>query len=236
MIKRINQGLQFEVDVTKGKNFRCGSRLIPDKLTRSCIELKDLINKMLAIDPKKRITLSEIRMHPWILKLHRSPPDSYVPAFKPITQIDESIMRDVVALGFDDNQKNRHDILKNKKYHQVVTAYQLCLSRREKLMLPQLKEAIEANNSPKSSPSSKLRIASSSNKIIDSDEKREKQPSSVKLPKKEPVPIKEGPATVIPSIVTQHLPLKRSFSNEEVSSDPRRHLRLRDSDKKNRQV
>jgi serine/threonine protein kinase len=85
---------------------------------------------MLAIDPKKRITLSEIRVHPWILKLHRNPPDTYVPVFKHITQIDESIMREVVALGFDDTQANRRAILKNKNSRQIVTAYQLCLNRR----------------------------------------------------------------------------------------------------------
>jgi serine/threonine protein kinase len=110
MLKRINQGLHFDVEVSK--------------------ELKDLINKMLAIDPKKRITLSEIRVHPWILKLHRNPPDTYVPVFKQITQIDESIMREVVALGFDDTTSNRRAIFKNKNSKQIVTAYQLCLNRR----------------------------------------------------------------------------------------------------------
>eukprot|EP00029_Vermamoeba_vermiformis_P007378 TRINITY_DN317_c0_g1_i5.p1 TRINITY_DN317_c0_g1~~TRINITY_DN317_c0_g1_i5.p1 ORF type:complete len:642 (+),score=103.51 TRINITY_DN317_c0_g1_i5:55-1980(+) len=110
MLKRINQGLHFDAEVTK--------------------ELKDLINKMLAIDPKKRITLSEIRVHPWILKLHRNPPETYVPVFKQVMQIDESIMREVVALGFDDTQINRRAILKNKNNKQIVTAYQLCLSRR----------------------------------------------------------------------------------------------------------
>jgi serine/threonine protein kinase len=202
MLKRINQGLHFDVEVTK--------------------ELKDLINKMLAIDPKKRITLSEIRVHPWILKLHRNPPETYVPVFKQITQIDESIMREVVALGFDDNQKNRHDILKNKKYHQIVTAYQLCLNRRENL-LHQLNETLEGNNSPKSMPTtpvlSKLKNASSNNRIIDGEQKRNKQPSSLKEVPAEREPVSEGPSTVIPTIVPHHPPLKRSFSNEEIASE-----------------
>jgi serine/threonine protein kinase len=197
---------------------------------------------MLAIDPKKRITLSEIRVHPWILKLHRNPPDTYVPVFKHITQIDESIMREVVALGFDDTQANRRAILKNKNSRQIVTAYQLCLNRREKL-LHQLNETLEGNNSPKSMPTtpvlSKLKNASSNNRIIDGEQKRNKQPSSLKEVPAEREPVSEGPSTVIPTIVPHHPPLKRSFSNEEVASETtviqtRRYLL--DSQKKKRSV
>lgn len=83
---------------------------------------------MLATDPKKRITLNEIRIHPWILKDFNEPPISYLPKLMRVQQIDESIMRQVIALGFEDNQSNRRAILKNKN-KQVMTAYQLVLSR-----------------------------------------------------------------------------------------------------------
>lgn len=84
---------------------------------------------MLATDPKKRITLNDIRVHPWVLKDCSEPPISYVPKFKPVPSIDESIMREVVALGFEDKISHRRAIMKNKN-KQVVAAYQLCLSRR----------------------------------------------------------------------------------------------------------
>ena len=37
-------------------------------------ELQDLLSKLLNKDPEKRITLSEIRVHPWILKTARRIP------------------------------------------------------------------------------------------------------------------------------------------------------------------
>ena len=181
---------------------------------------------MLATDPKKRISLSEIRAHPWILKLHRNPPDSFVPAFKPVLQIDECIMREVVAVGFDDNPSNRHAILKNKS-KQVVSAYHLFLTRREKTL--QQLHSLSNNNKP-SLAGSKLKIASGNN-VVGQDEG-----------KKQPLSLKEAPTkdwtTDIPPTAPQPS-LKRSFSNEEIVSDTvirdnRRHLK--NSQKKNRLV
>ncbi len=84
---------------------------------------------MLALDPKRRITLAEIRTHPWTMKNYDEPPASYVPKFRLVTSIDESVMKEVVALGFEDNQINRQLILKNKVKSEVVIAYQLFLTR-----------------------------------------------------------------------------------------------------------
>lgn len=84
---------------------------------------------MLATDPKKRISLADIRVHPWVLKDHSEPPVSYLPKFRPVTQVDEAIMLEVVALGFEDSVSHRRAIIKNKN-KQVVAAYQLCFSRR----------------------------------------------------------------------------------------------------------
>jgi serine/threonine protein kinase len=114
MLKFMNDGLQFDFSVSK--------------------ELRDLLSKMLTIDPKKRITLAEIRIHPFTMKNYEEPPASYVPKFRIITSIDESVMREVVALGFEDNQVNRQLILKNKvRNSEIVTAYQLCLNRSPQL-------------------------------------------------------------------------------------------------------
>jgi serine/threonine protein kinase len=95
------------------------------------IDLRDLLLKMLTIDPKRRVTLSDIRHHPWILKDFKEPPQTFVPKFKTITHIDESIMTQVVELGFEDTPSARLAIVKNKA-KQVVTAYQLCLNRKER--------------------------------------------------------------------------------------------------------
>jgi serine/threonine protein kinase len=134
MIKRISTGLHFDVEVSK--------------------ELKDLVHKMLVTDPKKRITLRDIRGHPWILKDHTEPPISYVPKFRAVSQIDEIIMREVVALGFEDKVSHRRAIIKNKN-KQVVAAYQLCLSRH--FAAPA--NTSDSESSPPASNSKKLRIS-----------------------------------------------------------------------------
>lgn len=124
-------------------------------LNNYIVELKDLIYKMLATDPKKRISLNDIRSHAWILKDYNEPPVSYVPKFKPVPQIDESIMREVVALGFEDKISHRRAIMKNKN-KQVVAAYQLCLSRLS--TAPANTIEIESHP-PASDPLKKLRLS-----------------------------------------------------------------------------
>ncbi len=87
------------------------------------------------MDPKKRITLEEMRTHPWILKDFNEPPPTFVPKFRAITQIDEDIMKELVSLGFEDTPVTRSQILKNKS-KQLASAYQLFLCKRRKSSVP----------------------------------------------------------------------------------------------------
>jgi hypothetical protein len=87
------------------------------------------------MDPKKRITLEEMRTHPWIVKNFNEPPKTFVPKFKTITQIDDDIMKELVLLGFEDTPLTRSQILKNKS-KQLVSVYQLFVSRRRKSSVP----------------------------------------------------------------------------------------------------
>ncbi len=95
------------------------------------IDARDLITKMMAVDPKKRITMEEIRKHPWILKDSNGPPASFIPTFERVIIIDEDVMRDLVAVGFEDTPKSRGWILKNKQHAQITSAYHLFLHRRK---------------------------------------------------------------------------------------------------------
>ncbi len=99
------------------------------------VDVRDLITKMMAIDPKKRITMEEIRKHPWILKDYNGAPPTYIPPFERVIQIDEEVMRDLVAVGFEDSPKSREWIIKNKHHAQITAAYQLFLHRRRQMNL-----------------------------------------------------------------------------------------------------
>lgn len=121
---------------------------------------------MLTVDPKKRITLAEVRVHPWILKDCKGPPASYLPKIEPVTEIDNEIMKELVSLGFKDKASTRHAILKNKD-KQVVSAYQLCVSRkkdtRSRSCSVSISRQATKNSISPSNSTSRLRRASVSN-------------------------------------------------------------------------
>ncbi|PON96340.1 GPCR kinase [Trema orientale] len=66
---------------------------------------RDLISRMLAVDPMRRMTIPEIRQHPWFKShlpryLALPPPDTMQQAKK----IDERILQEVIQKGFNRNQ------------------------------------------------------------------------------------------------------------------------------------
>uniref|UniRef100_A0A2P2JJP5 non-specific serine/threonine protein kinase n=3 Tax=Rhizophora mucronata TaxID=61149 RepID=A0A2P2JJP5_RHIMU len=90
---------------------------------------RDLIPRMLVVDPMKRMTIPEIRQHPWFqVHLPRylavPPPDTMQQAKK----IDEEILQEVVKMGFD--QKQLVEALRNRKPNEGTVAYYLLLDNR----------------------------------------------------------------------------------------------------------
>lgn len=67
-------------------------------------EAQDLISKMLTLDPKKRITIRQIREHPWFIANHLNvpitPPIVDVSITNQVSDIDEEIVRSLVCLGW----------------------------------------------------------------------------------------------------------------------------------------
>ncbi|TKY50224.1 SNF1-related protein kinase catalytic subunit alpha KIN10 [Spatholobus suberectus] len=84
------------------KKIKGGIYTLPSHLSPGA---RDLIPRMLVVDPMKRMTISEIRQHPWFqVRMPRylavPPPDTLQQAKK----IDEEILQEVVNMGFDRNQ------------------------------------------------------------------------------------------------------------------------------------
>ncbi|KAJ5071080.1 serine/threonine-protein kinase brsk2-like protein [Anaeramoeba ignava] len=78
---------------------------IPDDVAP---DIKDLINKMLQVDPEKRITISEIKKHPWFCSNFTDnfiPPESILRRkfYKPIEpkKIDSDIVKQLANLGWE---------------------------------------------------------------------------------------------------------------------------------------
>uniref|UniRef100_A0A6N2MZX2 non-specific serine/threonine protein kinase n=1 Tax=Salix viminalis TaxID=40686 RepID=A0A6N2MZX2_SALVM len=84
------------------KKIKGGIYTLPSHLSPGA---RDLIPRMLVVDPMKRMTIPEIRQHPWFqARLPRylavPPPDTLQQAKK----IDEEILQEVIKMGFDRNQ------------------------------------------------------------------------------------------------------------------------------------
>eukprot|EP00238_Polyblepharides_amylifera_P000466 CAMPEP_0196572784 /NCGR_PEP_ID=MMETSP1081-20130531/2766_1 /TAXON_ID=36882 /ORGANISM="Pyramimonas amylifera, Strain CCMP720" /LENGTH=446 /DNA_ID=CAMNT_0041890217 /DNA_START=123 /DNA_END=1463 /DNA_ORIENTATION=+ len=93
---------------------------------------RDLIPRMLFVDPLKRITIPEIRQHPWFsLHLPRylavPPPDTITQAQK----LDAETLESVVKTGFD--RQMVIDSLRQRLHNKATVAYYLILDNRRRI-------------------------------------------------------------------------------------------------------
>ncbi|GAA0146990.1 non-receptor serine/threonine protein kinase [Lithospermum erythrorhizon] len=108
------------------KKIKGGIYTLPSHLSPGA---RDLIPRMLIVDPMKRMTIPEIRTHPWFQAhlpryLAVSPPDTMQQAKK----IDEEILQKVVNMGFDRN--NLLNSIQNRVQDEGTVAYYLLLDNR----------------------------------------------------------------------------------------------------------
>jgi 5'-AMP-activated protein kinase catalytic alpha subunit len=108
------------------KKIKGGIYTLPSHLSALA---RDLIPRMLVVDPVKRITIREIREHQWFqIRLPRylavPPPDTSQQA----KMIDEDTLRDVVNLGF--NKDHVCESLYKRLQNEATVAYYLLLDNR----------------------------------------------------------------------------------------------------------
>lgn len=66
-------------------------------------DCRDLLSRMLVVDPLQRATLNEVRHHPWMVKGYDKPPDSYIPERKPLQlPLDPLVIQDMSGFEFGD--------------------------------------------------------------------------------------------------------------------------------------
>ena len=98
-------------------------------------DIKDLISRMLVVDPLQRITIPEIRRHRWFtesLPLYLSvTPDQIMSQFR---ALDEDVLSEVVMkIGFDRNELL--EALQKQERNQMTVAYYLILDNKRRKML-----------------------------------------------------------------------------------------------------
>jgi 5'-AMP-activated protein kinase catalytic alpha subunit len=105
------------------KKIKGGIYTLPSHLSPGA---RDLIPRMLVVDPMKRVTIPEIRQHPWFQAhlpryLAVPPPDTVQQAKK----IDEEILQEVINMGFDRN--HLIESLRNRTQNDVCVSHPLVL-------------------------------------------------------------------------------------------------------------
>ena len=98
-------------------------------------DIKDLISRMLVVDPLQRITIPEIRRHRWFtesLPLYLSvTPDQIMSQFR---ALDHEVLTEVVMkIGFD--RQELLDALQKLERNQMTVAYYLILDHKRRKML-----------------------------------------------------------------------------------------------------
>lgn len=101
-----------------------GKFVLPKNISPECA---DLIQRMLTVDPQKRITIDEIRHHPWVTQGYDGPPPTYLPTTYPVHHIEERVLEQLVSMGFD-KEAAREKVMKNE-HNQATFIYHLLLAR-----------------------------------------------------------------------------------------------------------
>lgn len=112
------------------KKIRAGVFEMPQHVSPEC---RDLLSAMLVVDPLKRITISEIRKHPWFQKFLpdylKSPPNV---SNKLNENLDEDIL-DAIVLKYAVDRDTVLEALQSGDVNELVIAYHLIRDNESKL-------------------------------------------------------------------------------------------------------
>jgi len=108
------------------KKIKGGIYNLPSNLSPGA---RDLIPRMLLVDPLKRITIPEIRQHPWFtVRLPRYLAVMQADSVMPHNMVDEEVMLEVVKLGFD--RSTLIESIKKRAQNKATVAYYLMHDNR----------------------------------------------------------------------------------------------------------
>jgi len=132
-----------------------GYYTVPDWVSPEC---RDLISRMLVVNPAQRATLDQVREHPWIRVNGQPVPKADVsPMNRPlmIDDIDQSVLEEVVKAGFDREQAIQ--AILDRTYDDAAAIYFLLVDKKEKNSLQRKREQAQIDgviiNDPYSKPS-----------------------------------------------------------------------------------
>jgi len=130
-----------------------GEYVIPSRLSA---EAKDLLTKILEVDPDKRITLNQIKKHPWMLKFSLKRNLNNIQNTKDDIKIDTDIINEISSLPFYSNNKNdnlkQENIIQaiiNNVHNSITTTYYILCKMKNKLIKEQNHKKLYTDSQPK---------------------------------------------------------------------------------------
>ncbi|XP_015231666.1 PREDICTED: maternal embryonic leucine zipper kinase [Cyprinodon variegatus] len=88
-----------------------------------------LLNQMMQVDPKRRLTVRQLLDHPWVIKDYNSPVEWR--SRQPIDYIDEDCITEM-AVNMKRSRESTTALVKEWKYDQITATYLLLLSKKQK--------------------------------------------------------------------------------------------------------
>ena len=106
-------------------------------------EVRDLIRRILNVDPELRLSIDQIRRHPWFTDTYQAPPSPMPTSDK--MSLDKDVMKQLKELKIDTNQvgealkTGRHN---DEKQHLTASYYLLCNRKRRNKEKQELRDAL----------------------------------------------------------------------------------------------
>jgi len=75
---------------------------------------RTLIRKMLTPNPKARLSIEQLRQHPWVNEGFADPPPSLLTVRAPVVEVKDVILNQLCSLGFTNREENSRKILQNE--------------------------------------------------------------------------------------------------------------------------
>ena len=116
------------------KKIIAGKYTIPDFVSKPA---KDLIKKILETNPKKRVTIPEIKKHKWF-NIVESNVHSGIDTRVNVIPIDEEIVTKMESLEYN-KEEVRSNVMMNEHNH-ITTTYYLLLKKKSRNHIPSVSD------------------------------------------------------------------------------------------------
>eukprot|EP01116_Phalansterium_solitarium_P000901 TRINITY_DN10745_c0_g1_i1.p1 TRINITY_DN10745_c0_g1~~TRINITY_DN10745_c0_g1_i1.p1 ORF type:complete len:644 (-),score=228.03 TRINITY_DN10745_c0_g1_i1:680-2611(-) len=113
---------------------------VPKHVSPAC---RDLIDRMLTVDPKKRAVIDEVRTHPWMCQGYDGPVPSCLPPRPHLTVLDEEIIAQLMDMHVSEREIRKNVIDYNKMSREFVL-YHLIADMKRRQAEEAMAEAVRA--------------------------------------------------------------------------------------------